>query len=216
MNSIYIQTLAPVTKEPQVVGPNETPDWANPFVGRVVAVYIHRSNGRPIALLPSEAAGVNLPQADVSVLGSEAELLTKTWAVLKDLERVQKEQLVTFNGRKHTVPFLYIRSFVNKVAIGSSELLRDRYKALSEHLDLMEAFTFHHITARPSLTQLMDLMKMSKPMMTEGKDLQGMLQMAVDMKSPAVWIVPATSGLQYAEAIHMLATAWDKSLRPVY
>ncbi len=59
------------------------------------------------------------------------------------------EKLISFNGRAFDLPFLMIRSAINKIK-PARNLLRNRYD-LSKHVDLLEQFTFHGLTKKFNL-----------------------------------------------------------------
>jgi len=80
----------------------------------------------------------------------EGEILEKFWQGAKHYQ-----SFISFNGRSFDVPFLMIRSAVNKVR-PSKNLLSNRYLnsqlAGSKHIDLLEQFSFYGAVYRkPSL-----------------------------------------------------------------
>lgn len=77
-------------------------------------------------------------------IGSEKEILEKFW----DLVRTYN-QVVTFNGRSFDVPYLMIRSAINKIRT-SRNLMGYRFEH-KDHCDLLEQLTFYGATRRFSL-----------------------------------------------------------------
>jgi hypothetical protein len=166
--------------------------------------------------MPAGAKGVVLPHTDIIICENEVELLKKIWDTLKTLDIGQKEQTVTYNGRKFAAPFLYTRSFLNQVPAGNTELLRDRYKTVSEHLDLIEALTFHHISQGAPLLELAAHFKLPIPTIIEGEPLSQIINTAIATKSPQLWELIAKSGTTYAGITLEIAKIWGNTLRAVY
>ncbi|MBI4039564.1 ribonuclease H-like domain-containing protein [Candidatus Daviesbacteria bacterium] len=73
----------------------------------------------------------------------EAQLLEKFWQAVANFE-----QVVTFNGRAFDVPFLMIRSAVNKVKV-TTALMGNRYAA--RHVDLADQLSFFGASRKLSL-----------------------------------------------------------------
>ncbi len=67
---------------------------------------------------------------------SEPEMLKAFWRIVD-----AADQVITFNGRAFDIPFLMIRSAVNKIK-PSKNLLSNRYDT-SLHVDLLEQFSFY-------------------------------------------------------------------------
>jgi hypothetical protein len=208
MNSIYIQTHAAPTGEPS----GDESAWLSPFQARVAAIYVKREAGNAAAFLPSQGAGLSLPDTDAKFFATEREMLAGFWRELGEINKVRKESLVTYNGRKHAVPFLYVRSSIQEVAIGNRDLMGDRYR-MSEHLDLLEAFIFHGILAKPSLLEVARCYQLPLPVTLEGGAMQKLLGAALDSPNQPLWEILAKSGLQYASLTLALATIWNKTLR---
>ena len=59
------------------------------------------------------------------------------------------DQVITFNGRSFDVPFMMIRSALNKIR-PSQNLLAGRYDT-SAHIDLLEQLTFYGLTKKFNL-----------------------------------------------------------------
>ncbi|MHB1687252.1 MAG: ribonuclease H-like domain-containing protein [Ignavibacteriaceae bacterium] len=67
---------------------------------------------------------------------TEPEMLKAFWRIIE-----ATDQVVTFNGRNFDIPFLVIRSALNKIK-PSKNLLANRYDT-SVHIDLLEQFSFY-------------------------------------------------------------------------
>lgn len=76
--------------------------------------------------------------------GSEKEILEKFWDSVKTYN-----QVVTFNGRGFDIPFLMMRSAINKVRV-SRNFMGYRFDS-KEHCDLMEQLTFYGATRKFNL-----------------------------------------------------------------
>jgi hypothetical protein len=208
MNSIFIHTYANHTGEES----KDESSWLSPFHARIAAVYLQRETGEAAAFLPSQAEGLATPGTECKFAATEAQMLAEFWQKLEQINKAQKETLVTFNGRKHTIPFLYIRSSINGVAVGNRDLMAERYK-LSEHLDLLEAFTFHGIVTRPALLDLARCYNLPQPVTLEGGPMQKLLGAALSAPNKPLWEILAKSGLQHASLTLSLAQRWSKTLR---
>lgn len=75
---------------------------------------------------------------------SEAEMLTKFWIYVS-----KSTKLISFNGRNFDLPFLMMRSAIHKIK-SSKNLLKNRYD-ISQHIDLLEQFTFYGVTRKFNL-----------------------------------------------------------------
>lgn len=67
---------------------------------------------------------------------SESEMLKSFWRIIDVTDTV-----ITFNGRNFDVPFLMIRSAINRIK-PTKNLLTKRYET-SIHIDLLDQFTFY-------------------------------------------------------------------------
>lgn len=76
--------------------------------------------------------------------GTEKEILDKFWLQIK-----KYDQIVTFNGRGFDVPFLMMRSALQKIK-PSRNLLGYRYNS-KEHCDLLDQLTFYGATRKFNL-----------------------------------------------------------------
>ena len=93
---------------------------------------LFQNNNNP--LLPFEDEGVKYET------GTEEEILRKFWDFIKNYK-----QFVTFNGRGFDCPFIMVRSAVHKIK-PTRDLLPNRYG--SEHIDLLDQFTFYGASRR--------------------------------------------------------------------
>lgn len=75
---------------------------------------------------------------------SEPEMLTKFWIYVS-----KSTKLISFNGRNFDLPFLMMRSAIHKIK-PAKNLLKNRYD-ISQHVDLLEQFTFYGVTRKFNL-----------------------------------------------------------------
>jgi len=75
---------------------------------------------------------------------SEAEMLQSFWRIVEITD-----QVITFNGRNFDVPFLMIRSAINKIK-PSKNLVSKRFDS-TLHIDLLEQFTYYGLTRKFNL-----------------------------------------------------------------
>ena len=75
---------------------------------------------------------------------NETEMLNYFWKYA-----AKADKLVSFNGRNFDLPFLMMRSALNKIK-PVKNLVRNRYDA-SHHVDLLEQFTFYGLTNKFNL-----------------------------------------------------------------
>jgi len=75
---------------------------------------------------------------------SEAEMLQSFWRIVEITD-----QVITFNGRNFDVPFLMIRSAINKIK-PSKNLVAKRFDS-TLHIDLLEQFTYYGLTRKFNL-----------------------------------------------------------------
>ena len=81
----------------------------------------------------------------------EVELLNQFWVVASHYDKV-----VTFNGRKFDVPFLYLRSAQLDVPITRKNWLGYRF-ATEPHCDLAEQLTFYNVSGRSGAARRFNL-----------------------------------------------------------
>ncbi|MCL4551160.1 MAG: ribonuclease H-like domain-containing protein [Bacteroidetes bacterium] len=75
---------------------------------------------------------------------TEQEMLRYFWKYADEAEKV-----ISFNGRNFDIPFIMMRSAINKIK-PSKNLMRNRFDT-NFHLDLLELFTFYGITKKFNL-----------------------------------------------------------------
>lgn len=75
---------------------------------------------------------------------SEADMLKSFWRIIEAVD-----QVITFNGRNFDIPFLTLRSALLKIK-PSDNLIGNRYNS-SQHLDLLDQFTFYGLTRKFNL-----------------------------------------------------------------
>jgi len=75
---------------------------------------------------------------------SEKEMLESFWRIIEVVD-----QVITFNGRNFDIPFLTLRSAILKIK-PSENLMGNRYNS-SQHVDLLDQFTFYGLTRKFNL-----------------------------------------------------------------
>lgn len=75
---------------------------------------------------------------------TEQEMLKYFWKYVDEAEKV-----ISFNGRNFDIPFIMMRSAINKIK-PTKNLMRNRFDS-SHHIDLLELFTFYGITKKFNL-----------------------------------------------------------------
>ncbi len=75
---------------------------------------------------------------------TESEMLKSFWRIAE-----KTDQFISFNGRNFDVPFLMMRSALNKIK-PTRNLMTNRFDT-SLHVDLLEQFTFYGITRKFNL-----------------------------------------------------------------
>jgi len=109
-----------------------------PFTAKIVAIGMFNvETERSIVFYEGE--GYNDYIADEKLVkykaATEEKMLKLFWGYVK-----KSEQIITFNGRQFDIPFLMLRSAMFKIR-PSKNLIKNRY-SISDHLDLLEQFTF--------------------------------------------------------------------------
>lgn len=75
---------------------------------------------------------------------TEPQMLSNFWKYVDKSEKV-----ISFNGRNFDIPFIMIRSAINKIK-PSRNLMKNRYDS-THHTDLLEQFTFYGLTKKFNL-----------------------------------------------------------------
>ncbi len=109
-----------------------------PFTAKVIAIGIYDiEKEKSFVYYESETEEEWTGERPVQYKGlSEKEMLKSFWRIIDVSDTV-----VTFNGRNFDVPFLMIRSAVNKIK-PTKNLLAKRYDT-SIHIDLLDQLTFY-------------------------------------------------------------------------
>ena len=118
-----------------------------PFTAKVIAIGLHDvQKEKSFVYFESEDEEEWASEKkDVQYKGlTEKEMLKSFWRIAE-----KTDQFITFNGRNFDVPFLLIRSALNKIK-PTKNLMTNRYDA-SLHIDLLEQFTFYGITKKFNL-----------------------------------------------------------------
>jgi hypothetical protein len=203
MRALYIQTFS---KQAQVEG---EPAWANPFHSQIFGIYVlGELNSQPAALVLVPGQKLELPGVDLVCCPTEAEMLNRFWTLFKS---GPPENLVTYNGRRHTIPCLYWRSALHGVEIANPDLLHDRYKP-GPHVDLADVLTYHGLLRIPALAVLASQLNIPMPSLQEGDAIQQMISAALAAPNPAMLQMLARNGVEYAGVIARLCAHWRKQL----
>ncbi|MCF8259268.1 MAG: ribonuclease H-like domain-containing protein [Melioribacteraceae bacterium] len=94
----------------------------------------------------------------------EIEMLKLFWEYVEKSDR-----LISFNGRQFDIPFLMMRSAINKIR-PSKNLIKNRFDNRT-HLDLLEEFTFHGLIKKFNLDFYCHSFGIESP---KGKGVTGM------------------------------------------
>ncbi len=110
-----------------------------PLTGEIVAIGILNPDSlKGCVLFQDSDSGLKKIEEDgiVYEAGGEKDILKKFWELIKAYD-----QVITFNGRGFDIPFLMIRSAVNKIR-PSKNLMGYRFDH-KNHCDLLEQLTFY-------------------------------------------------------------------------
>jgi DNA polymerase elongation subunit (family B) len=94
----------------------------------------------------------------------EKEILKSFWGIIEVCD-----QVITFNGRNFDIPFLMMRSAMNRIK-PSKNLLGNRYDQ-TQHIDLLEQFTFYGLTKKFNLDFYCNSFGVKSP---KSKEVSGM------------------------------------------
>ena len=117
------------------------------LTGEVVTIgMLNPDTGKGVVLFQNKDEKIeNFEENGISYeTGSESEILEKFWNIIKTYH-----QIISFNGRNFDIPFLMMRSAINKVRT-TRNFLGYRYNP-REHCDLMEQLTFYGATRKFTL-----------------------------------------------------------------
>jgi len=118
-----------------------------PFTARVISIGIYDVEKEKsfVYYESAEPEEWSSSEKNVTYKGvSEPEMLRSFWRIIDATDKV-----ITFNGRCFDVPFLMIRSAINKIK-PTKNLLGNRFD-ISNHIDLLEQFTCFGITRKFNL-----------------------------------------------------------------
>ena len=132
---------------------------------------------------------------------NEQEMLKSFWRIAE-----KTDQFISFNGRNFDLPFLMMRSALNKIK-PSKNLMTNRYDT-SLHIDLLEQFTYYGLTRKFNLDFYFHAFGVESP---KSKDISGMevktLYEAGRIKDIAVYCGGDI------EATYKLFKIWNEYLR---
>ncbi|MDR3627533.1 MAG: ribonuclease H-like domain-containing protein [Ignavibacteriaceae bacterium] len=132
---------------------------------------------------------------------NEGEMLESFWRIAEKTDR-----FISFNGRNFDIPFLMMRSALNKIK-PSKNFMTNRYDT-SLHIDLLEQFTYYGITRKFNLDFYCHAFGIESP---KSKDISGMevktLYEAGRIKDIAVYCGGDI------EATYKLFKIWDEYLK---
>ncbi|ODU24740.1 MAG: hypothetical protein ABS95_01545 [Verrucomicrobia bacterium SCN 57-15] len=205
MRAVYIQSWS---KEALV---GDEPAWVNPFHAQVFGIYtLGDLNPDPTAFVVASSQKVESNGTRVVCCQNESELLKQFWAFYK---ASPPETVVTYNGRKHAIPFLYWRSAVNGIEIANPDLLHDRYKP-GPHVDLADVLTYHGLLRIPPLAVVAANLGIPMPSLAEGDTIQQIILANLAAPNGAMLQMLVKSGIEYAGVISQVAAHWRKHLQP--
>ena len=118
-----------------------------PFTAKVIAIGLYdvQKEKSFVYYESSTEEEFESESKDVHYKGlTESEMLKSFWRIAE-----KTDQFISFNGRNFDVPFLIMRSALNKIK-PTKNLMTNRYDT-SLHVDLLEQFTFYGITRKFNL-----------------------------------------------------------------
>ena len=118
-----------------------------PFTAKVIAIGLYdvQKEKSFVYYESSTEEEFESESKDVHYKGlTESEMLKSFWRIAE-----KTDQFISFNGRNFDVPFLLMRSALNKIK-PTRNLMTNRFDT-SLHVDLLEQFTFYGITRKFNL-----------------------------------------------------------------
>jgi len=116
----------------------------SPLTGKIVALGAldcQTNKGQVLFSAPGKNISEFCEDNISYIPADEKEILERFWEGVK-----KYDQIITFNGRAFDIPFIIIRSAINKVKI-SKNLMRQRFLAYQphdcKHIDLMDELSFY-------------------------------------------------------------------------
>ncbi len=120
---------------------------AYPFTAKIVVIGLMNvlTGNRYILFESSEPREWKNEEKKISYHGmSEKAMLVQFWNFA-----AKAKKIITFNGRQFDIPFLMLRSAINKVK-PTRNFIKSRYDT-SVHVDLLDQFTFYGLTRKFNL-----------------------------------------------------------------
>ena len=121
----------------------------SPLTGEIVAIGVYdteKNQGVVYYQSPDQKNDDIIQENFIFKATTEAEMLQKFWQGAK-----QYKQFISFNGRSFDVPFLMLRSAVNKIK-PTVNLMSDRYLKFQnynvKHIDLLDQMSFYGAVRR--------------------------------------------------------------------
>ncbi|MEO8398729.1 MAG: ribonuclease H-like domain-containing protein [Ignavibacteriaceae bacterium] len=118
-----------------------------PFTAKVIAIGIFDVDKEKsfVYFESDKEEEWNVEEKNISYKGlNEAEMIKSFWRIVEIADNV-----ITFNGRNFDIPFLMMRSAINKIK-PTKNLIKNRFD-VSTHIDLLEQFTYYGITRKFNL-----------------------------------------------------------------
>jgi 3'-5' exonuclease len=112
----------------------------SPLTGEVVVIGLYNPDSRKGQIYYQNGGQTtdNVEREGITyIAGDEKAILTAFWQNIRRFSSV-----ITFNGRSFDVPYLLIRSAVNKIK-PTRNLLPNRYASVPVHIDLKDLMTFY-------------------------------------------------------------------------
>ncbi len=117
-----------------------------PFTAKIISIGIYDiDKEKSYIYYESEQTEESISEKNVHYKGlNEQEMLNSFWRIIE-----VTDQVITFNGRYFDVPFLMMRSALNKIK-PSKNLVSKKYDS-TFHIDLLEQFTYFGLTRKFNL-----------------------------------------------------------------
>lgn len=118
-----------------------------PFTAKIVAIgLLNIEKEKSIVLYEGETNDEWIAEEKVMAYKplTESEMLKYFWRYVD-----KADKLISFNGRNFDIPFIMMRSAINKIK-PTKHLMRNRFDS-THHIDLLEQFTFYGITKKFNL-----------------------------------------------------------------
>jgi DNA polymerase elongation subunit (family B) len=143
----YTETETDPSKKEHLVEETKRYISLYPYTAKVVAIGMLNTESEK-ALVLYEGNGKDEWSSEEKTVKykplAEEEMLKYFWKYISKAEKI-----ISFNGRNFDLPFLMIRSAINKIK-PTVNFLKNRYDS-SHHIDLLEQFTFYGLTKKFNL-----------------------------------------------------------------